>query len=64
MQLPKYVFKILLIISLWLYFTMVYSLNVWFIVYLVILLICRHNGTLRQYDNDILIYCIISINAI
>ena len=63
MQLPKYVLKILLIISLWLYFTMVYSLNVWFIVYLVILLICRHNGTLRQYHNNILIYCIISINA-
>ena len=40
---------------------MVYSLNVWLPVYLVIALIYRHNGTLCQYD--ILIYCIISINA-
>ena len=49
-------------ISLWLCFTMVYSLNVWLPVYLVIALICRHSGTLCQYD--ILISCIISINAI
>ena len=39
-----------------------YSLNVWLPVYLVIaLILCRHNGNLCQYD--ILIYCIISINA-
>ena len=62
MQLPKYVAKILRIISLLLCFTMVYSLNVWLLVYLVITLICRHNGTICDYD--ILIYCIISINAI
>ena len=40
MQLPKYVTKILLIISLWLCFTMVYSLNVWLLIYIVITLIC------------------------
>ena len=45
MQLPKYVVKILLIISLWLCSPMVYSLNVWLLVYIVITLICRHNGT-------------------
>ena len=62
MQLPKYVAMILHIISLLLCFTMVYSLNVWLLVYLVITLICRPNGTVCDYD--ILIYRIISINAI
>ena len=62
MQLLKYVAKILLIISLWLCFTMVYSLNVWLLVDIVITLICGYNGTIYEYD--ILIYCIISINAI
>ena len=54
MQLSKYVVKILLIISLWLCFTMVYSLNVWLLVYFVITLICRLNCTLCK--NDVL-YC-------
>ena len=61
MQLPKYVTKIILIISLWLCFTMVYLLNVWLLIYIVITLICRHNGTICEYD--VLIYYIISINA-
>ena len=49
MQLPKlsytsmkYVTKILLIISLWLCFIMIYSLNVWLLIYIVITLVCRH----------------------
>ena len=62
MQLSKYVAKVLLIISFLLCFTMVYSLNVWLLVYLVITLICRHNVTICEYD--MLIYCIISINGI
>ena len=51
MRLPKYVAKILLNNMLWLCFTMVYSLHVWLVVYLVITLICRHNGTIYA------IYC-------
>ena len=50
MQLLKFVAKILLIISLWLCFTMIYSLNVWLLVYIVITLICRHNGTICEFD--------------
>ena len=41
MHLPKYVTKILLIISLWLCFTVVYSLQVWLFVDIVITLISR-----------------------
>ena len=46
MQLRKYVAKILLIISLWLCSIMVYLLSVWLLVYIVITLICRDNGTI------------------
>ena len=46
MRLPNYVAKILLNNSLWLCINMVYSLHVWLFVYIFIMFICRHNGTI------------------
>ena len=46
MRLPKYVAKILLIINLLLCFTMVNLLHVWLFICIVIMLICRHIGTI------------------